>query len=134
VASKHADPCFGSALTAAGCQSGAAEAITPLEDRATLRSIAKFYGLADGGTAAIPTLQESLVYRGASASPKKLYSVSHGARQVLLATPIDAKRPLRCGAERSWPLPEYSGWQRKGMFACSVIALGLQAFERQEVR
>ena len=77
----------------AGCQSGAAEAIAPLDDRTILRSITKFYGLADA------TLQESLVYRGASASPKKLYSVSHGARQVLLAAPIDAKRPLRCAPE-----------------------------------
>lgn len=81
-------PCGG-----AGCQSGAAEAIAPLDDRTILRSITKFYGLADA------TLQESLVYRGASASPKKLYSVSHGARQVLLAAPIDAKRPLRCAPE-----------------------------------
>ena len=82
-----------SACGGAGCQSGAAEAIAPLDDRTILRSITKFYGLADA------TLQESLVYRGASASPKKLYSVSHGARQVLLAAPIDAKRPLRCAPE-----------------------------------
>jgi hypothetical protein len=133
-------PCGG-----AGCQSGAAEAIAPLDDRTILRSITKFYGLADA------TLQESLVYRGASASPKKLYSVSHGARQVLLAAPIDAKRPLRCAPNLTAPRrPHANRLSSAGVCvqrvrvrvraacacacACSVVALGLQAFERQEVR